>query len=159
MDATQAYHQHTETIATLPQRLQTVAQALTPARMALSYRPGGWTAAQIIHHLADSHLNAYTRLKLSLTEAQPTIKPYDQDAWAALPDAAQPDVADSLQLLTALHRRWAQCLRTLTPAQRTRTFYHPEDDVVRTIDEQAALYARHGDHHLAQLHTILTMDV
>ena len=159
MDATQAYHQHIEAIATLPERLQTVAAALTPARMGLSYRPGGWTAAQIIHHLADSHMHAYARLKYTLTEAQPTIKPYDQDAWATLPDAAQPDVADSLLLLTALHRRWAQCLRALTPAQRTRAFYHPEYDSVRTIDEQAAGYAQHGDHHLAQLKTILAVVV
>ncbi len=105
---------------------------------------------QVVHHVPDSHLNAYVRLKLALTEDVPTIKPYEEDRWAELEDARVTPVDVSLSLLDALHQRWVSLLRALQPADFARAFRHPELGVV-TLDHQAALYEWHGLHHVAHI--------
>lgn len=142
-------------IATFPEQVRTVVAELTPTRLGLRYREGGWTAAQVINHLADSHLNALVRIKLLLTEDNPTIVPYDQDAWASLPDGRTEDVDDSLRLLEAVHRKLAYILHHVSSAERARTYYHPEYKETRSLDYTVSMYAAHGLHHLAQLRSIL----
>ncbi len=118
------------------------------------YRPGGWTARQVIHHVPDSHANAYVRFKWALTEDAPRIKAYDEAAWADLPDSRAP-VSGSLDLLEALHARWVGLMRTMSPDDWARTFVHPVSGEAR-LDRTAGMYAWHGRHHLA--HLSLTMD-
>jgi len=142
-------------IATFPEQVRTAVAELTPARLGLRYREGGWTAAQVINHLADSHLNALVRIKLLLTEDNPTIRPYDQDGWASLADGRTEDVEDSLRLLEAVHRKLTYILHHVSAADRIRTYYHPEYDEVRSLDYTVSKYAEHGLHHLAQLRSIL----
>ena len=137
-------------IETLPTRLRQALQGLTDAQLDTPYRPGGWTVRQVVHHLPDSHLNSYTRFRLALTEDNPTIRPYDEQAWALLPDAAHAPAEVSLQLLAGLHARWVLLLRTLTPLQLSRTFLHPDSGLLR-LDTCLALYAWHGEHHLAHI--------
>ena len=142
-------------IAAFPGQLRTVTAEIPPTHLGSSYRPGGWTAAQIVNHLADSHLNFYLRLKLALTQDNPTVCAYDQDVWAALPDGIGPHIDHSLQILEGLHRRIVPCLECLTELDRARTFYHPEYKETRTIDHLVSTYAWHGLHHLAQLKQII----
>ncbi len=114
------------------------------------YRPGGWTVRQLVHHVADSHMNGLIRVKLALTEDEPTIKPYDQDRWVELADSDLP-VDVSLQLLDAVHARWSALYRTLEPEQFSRTFFHPETSAVSTLDQHLQLYAWHSRHHVAHI--------
>jgi hypothetical protein len=137
-------------IALLPGALRAAVEGHDDARLDTPYRSGGWTVRQVVHHLPDSHLNAYLRFKLALTEEAPTIRPYDEAAWAALPDGAAP-VADSLDLLDALHRRWATLLETMDEAAFRLTYVHPEHGRVFTLQTALALYAWHGRHHLAHV--------
>ena len=137
-------------IEALPRDLRSLVQDLSDRQLDTPYRAGGWTIRQVVHHLADSHLNAYLRTKLALTEDVPTIKPYDEAAWATLPDAcaAPPDV--SLQLLEALHRRWVLTLRALDEPALLRKFYHPESGA-QTVSRVIQSYAWHGRHHCAHV--------
>lgn len=137
-------------LAALPGDLRDVVAALTPEQLDTPYRPGGWTARQVLHHLPDSHINGYIRFKLALTEEQPRIVAYDQAAWAELADGRGEDVEASLTLLEALHRRWSYLLRSLEPGAYARTFHHPKSGVV-TLERTLQLYAWHGRHHLAQV--------
>lgn len=130
-------------------RLRAAVEGLTEAQLDTPYRPGGWTVRQVVHHVPDSHLNAYIRMKLALTEDGPTIKPYDENLWAELSDSRMP-VDASLSLMDALHRRWVTVLRSLQPADFARTFLHPEAGVV-SLDRLIALYAWHGRHHVAHI--------
>ena len=123
---------------------------LTDAQLDTPYRPGGWTVRQVVHHLADSHLNAYIRFRLALTEDEPTIKPYNENAWAHLPDAEQSPIAPSLQILGGLHTRWALLLRSLSQAQLHRYFLHPENGLMR-LDKTIGSYGWHSRHHLAHI--------
>jgi DinB superfamily len=143
-----AYMAH---LATLADQVRAAVAGLTPAQLDTSYRPDGWTVRQLIHHLSDSHLNAYTRFRLALTEENPVIKPYDEAAWAELPDVAATPPAVSLALLEALHIRWVRLLRHLTDAQWQRTFQHPASQRTFTLDQALALYSWHGRHHLAHI--------
>ena len=138
-------------LADLPARLRAAARAAGGERLQLAYRPGGWTGRQLIHHLADSHLNCYFRFRLALTEENPTVRPYDQAAWAELPDNDATPITVSLALLEALHSRWVMLLHHLAAAQWQRTFYHPGYDITYTLDQALALYAWHGQHHLAHV--------
>ena len=138
-------------IEALPSWLDVVVENLDEHQLQTSYRDGGWTIHQIIHHIADSHLNAYIRLKLALTEDNPTIKPYDENLWAVLPDVAANPVNISITLLHALHRRWVSQLRGMKPEEWTRTFFHPEQDRSIPLWEYMALYAWHGRHHMEQI--------
>ncbi|RZJ58158.1 MAG: putative metal-dependent hydrolase [Hymenobacter sp.] len=112
---------------------------------------GGWTGRQVIHHLADTHLNLYSRFRLALTENNPTVRPFDEKAWAELPDVAATPITVSLALLASLHQRWVGLLQHLTDAQWQRTFYHPRYDTTLTLDQALVQYAWHGRHHLGHL--------
>jgi hypothetical protein len=137
-------------IERLPTGLRQAVAGLTDEQLDTPYRPGGWTVRQVVHHLPDSHLNAYGRFRLALTEENPTIKPYKEAAWAELPDAKTSPIAPSLDLLTALHLRWVALLRSLSTDQWSRTFRHPELGE-RRLDTTAGLYAWHSRHHLAHV--------
>lgn len=137
-------------LAALPGRLREAVAALPPGALDRPYREGGWTARQVVHHVADSHLNAYLRTKLALTEDGPTICPYDQDRFAAQPDAALPP-EPSLALLDGLHARWTALLAPLDDDGWARTFVHPEHGRRFALDEVCAFYAWHGRHHTAHV--------
>jgi len=137
-------------MAALPQRFRNAVSGLSDTQLSTPYRDGGWTVRQLIHHVPDSHLNAYIRCKLALTEDSPTIKPYDQEAWANLADSALTPAEVSLSLLEAVHRRWVTLLRALTPDDFQRKFNHPETGV-QSVDSTVAFYAWHGNHHLGHI--------
>jgi hypothetical protein len=139
-------------IARTPQELRAAVASLTPEQLDTPYHPGGWTVRQVVHHVPDSHMNAFVRFKLALTEDQPTIKPYDEARWAVLADAALP-VEPSLDLLEALHVRWARLLESMTEREYQRNFVHPESGVWR-LDQWLAQYAWHGQHHVAHIRSI-----
>lgn len=139
-----------EQIAAAPARFRDAVRHLDDRQLNTPYRPDGWTVRQVIHHVPDSHMNAYIRFRLALTEDSPTIKPYNQAKWAELEDAKTMPVEVSLGLLDGLHRRWVDLLRSLSNADFDRTFRHPELGLVR-LDTNLALYAWHGRHHLAHI--------
>lgn len=141
---------HIDEIAALPQRFRKACSGLSDSQLNTPYREGGWTVRQLIHHVPDSHLNAYIRCKLALTEDSPTIKPYDQEAWANLADSALTPAEVSLSLLEAVHTRWVTLLRSLTPEDFQRKFHHPETGV-QTVDSTIAFYAWHSNHHLGHV--------
>lgn len=140
-------------IAAFPNRLRNAVAGRSPGQLDTPYRPDGWTVRQVVHHVADSHVNAYVRFKLALTEDRPTIKPYDQAAWAELPDARTEPVEISLDILDAVHHRWTLLLRTLDGEQWDRAFMHPEIGAV-SLDTNLQLYAWHSRHHLAHVTTL-----
>lgn len=139
-------------IERLPADLRRVVEPLTEAQLDTPYRPGGWTARQVIHHIPDSHLNGYIRCKWALTEERPAIKAYDQDGWAQLVDSRAP-VGLSLDLLSALAGRWVVLLRALGEEDLARSFLHPEAGELR-LDTCIGLYAWHGRHHLAHVEIV-----
>ena len=138
-------------IAETPHNIRAAVKGLSGKQLDTPYRPGGWTVRQVVHHLPDSHMNAYTRFKLALTEDVPTIKPYDEAAWADLPDGKGPQVSESLALLEALHARWIYLLERMQPADFQRSFRHPEHDRKLTLEMVLAMYAWHGKHHAAHI--------
>ena len=138
-----------DAIATLPQHMRDAVRGLSESQLDTPYRPGGWTVRQVVHHVPDSHLNAYVRVKLAITEDNPTIKPYDQDAFAQLPDQRLP-IDVSLALLDALHARWTAVLRALTPDQFIRPLVHPEIGAI-TVDYLVQSYGWHSRHHVAHI--------
>jgi hypothetical protein len=138
-------------IAALPALVRTAVSGLTDEQLDTPYRLGGWTVRQVVHHVPDSHMHAYIRLKLALTEDAPVIKPYDEARWAELPDSRLP-IATSLAILDGVHERMSTILRTIAPSDWGRTFIHPEfPDGPRTIDWHLQNYAWHGRHHLAHI--------
>ncbi len=139
-----------EEIVVAPSEVRAALAGLSEAQLDTPYREGGWTVRQVTHHLADSHIHAYIRLRFALTEVEPTIKPYAEGDWARLEDAAHSPVEISVRLLESLHDRWVRLLRSLTPEDFSRTFRHPEHGV-RTIDWLLFLYAWHGRHHTAHI--------
>ena len=138
-------------IAEAPSALRAAVTGLNDAQLDTPYRPDGWTVRQVVHHVPDSHMNAYTRFKLALTEDVPTIKPYDEAKWAELDDSKSKLVEHSLTLLEALHARWVFLLERLKPADFERKLNHPEWDAPMTLDMLLALYAWHGRHHVAHI--------
>lgn len=134
-------------IKMLPGGLEYAIQNLDAVQLQTPYRDGGWTVHQLIHHVADSHINAYTRFKLGLTEDNPTIKPYDEAAWAKLSDTEKLPVNISLTLLHALHARWYQLMMDLTEEQWRRTVYHPERKIDITLWSLLKSYSWHSRHH------------
>ncbi|HLI62962.1 MAG TPA: putative metal-dependent hydrolase [Terriglobales bacterium] len=139
-----------EVLAKTPLQMRFAVQGLDAEQLNTPYRPEGWTVRQVVHHVPDSHLNAYLRFKLALTEEQPQIKPYSQDAWAKLPDNYVTPIEVSLQLLAALHSRWVDLLQAMRPSDFGRTLFHPEHGVL-TLDRMLAMYAWHSSHHLAHI--------
>ena len=137
-------------IRRLPAAVETAVKDLTDAQLNTPYREGGWTVGQVVHHLADSHLNGFVRMKLMLTEVGPVLKPYDQDAWAKLSDTDAMPIESSLLILRGLHDRWVALLENLPEASWKRSAFHPEVGVV-TLADLLADYARHGEQHLEQL--------
>ncbi len=137
-------------IAQAPANLRSAVKGLSEAQLDTPYRPGGWTVRQVVHHVPDSHMNAFIRFKLALTEDEPTIKPYAEDRWAELADTKATPIEVSLTLLDSLHNRWVRLLRSLSPEDWKRTFRHPELGVM-TLDKTLATYAWHGRHHAAHI--------
>ncbi|MDB5044011.1 MAG: metal-dependent hydrolase [Deinococcus sp.] len=140
-------------IRALPAELRAAVAELGESQLDTPYREGGWTARQVVHHVADSHLNAYARIKLALTEVNPTIKPYEQTLWAELPDSRLPAEV-SLNLLDSLHARIVAVLEGVTGADWERQWTHPAQGRTYTLDTLAAMYAWHGRHHTAHLKLI-----
>ncbi len=149
---------HISIIEKFPEELNKLAAQLTTKQLEKSYRPNGWTARQIIHHIADSHINAYMRVKLTITENAPIIKPYNQDLWANLPDGKNAPIVVSLTLIEAIHERWVYLLKTLSDADLQRKYIHPEQNREFKLDEVLALYAWHGKQHYGHLNIILKND-
>ncbi|MFC5408970.1 YfiT family bacillithiol transferase [Larkinella bovis] len=138
--------EHIAAIAVFPHNLTELVGKWGDNRLDTPYRPGGWTVRQLVHHVADSHMNAYIRTKLALTETVPTIKPYDETEWAKLPDSRL-SIAPSLVILSNLHQRWVAVLDPLTDEQLQRTYFHPESQKEFTLSEVLANYAWHCEHH------------
>jgi uncharacterized damage-inducible protein DinB len=139
-----------DVITATPKNLSDAVRGLSERQLDTPYREGGWTVRQVVHHVADSHMNAFIRIKLAMTEDSPTIKTYDEAAWANLIDGREGPVDASLTLLASLHERWVRLLRSLAPADFSRTMTHPEHGPV-SIDFMLALYGWHGPHHTAHI--------
>jgi uncharacterized damage-inducible protein DinB len=137
------------TLAELPEQLRNAVDGLSSAALSTPYREGGWTVRQVVHHIADSHMNALIRVKLSLTEEWPTVKPYDEAAWAKLHDMSAP-VEWSLELIEALHARWVMLLQSLNEEQWKRGYKHPESGPT-TVEVATLMYAWHSRHHVAHI--------
>lgn len=144
-----------DTIAQLPEKLDFILEQYSSEHYNRPYRPNGWTGAQVVHHIADSHMNSFIRYKLALTEDNPTIKPYLEDKWALLPDVNDIDPQISVSLIHNLHRRWSHLLYSLVADDFERTYYHPELQQYVPLHEATHMYAWHGAHHLAHLQIIL----
>lgn len=143
--------EYIQEIASFPQRLRDAVQHLTQEQLDTRYRPDGWTIRQVVHHCADSHMNSLMRFKLALTEEEPVIRPYFEDRWAELPDSKIMDIASALQLLEGVHSRWTFLLKNLTPEELKKIFVHPEHGKEISLEESIAMYAWHGNHHLAHI--------
>jgi uncharacterized damage-inducible protein DinB len=139
-----------EEIASTPTKMRAAVKGLNDAQLDTPYRAGGWTVRQVVHHVPDSHLNAYVRLKLALTEEKPTIKPYNEAAWAELADSKLTPIEVSQNLLDAVHVRFVQLWRSLKPEQFSRPLIHPESGE-RNVDWLLFLYEWHGKHHTAHI--------
>ena len=144
-----------EEIASLPALLRAAVQGATEQDLARTYREGGWTVRQLVHHVPDSHMNGFVRLKLALTEDRPVIKPYDEVRWAELPDVAGTPIEVSLALLEAVHHRWVVVLRAMKPDDFARVYVHPEHGREISLDVSLANYAWHGKHHLSHVRLAL----
>jgi uncharacterized damage-inducible protein DinB len=140
-----------EVIARTPNDLRAAVRGLSDAQLETAYRPGGWTVRQVVHHVPDSHMNAFIRFKLALTEDTPMIKPYDEAEWAKLADSRETPIETSLTLLSALHDRWVRLLQAMTAADFARRMNHPEWESPLSLDTVLALYAWHGPHHIAHI--------
>uniref|UniRef100_UPI004048DC4C YfiT family bacillithiol transferase n=2 Tax=Roseivirga sp. TaxID=1964215 RepID=UPI004048DC4C len=138
-------------IATTAERLKSAVSGMDEAQLNTPYRPEGWTVKQVIHHLADSHMNAYIRFHWTLTENQPRIKAYDEKAWAELPYQNNVNIDTSIQLLSSLHERWVVLLNSLSDTDLDRIYIHPEGEKIYVLRKVALLYAWHGSHHIAHV--------
>lgn len=139
----------------LPKDLEKRVQGLSAGKLATRYRPGGWTVRQVVHHLADSHMNAYFRFKLALTLDNPQILAYPEDKWALLSDGKEGDIEPSLLILKGVHQRWGSCLRHVKEEEWSRTFFHPEHQRSFRLDTTLGMYVWHGCHHLAHIENAL----
>jgi hypothetical protein len=140
-------------IEAAPAKLRAAVAGMTEAQLDTPYRPEGWTVRQVVHHLADSHLNSYVRFRLALTEDEPPIKAYKQADWAELSDARSAPVEISLTLFEALHKRWILLLRSIPPEGYARALWHPEQGRI-TLEKCLAIYAWHGRHHVAHINSL-----
>lgn len=140
-----------DSIAQAPANVRSAVKGLSEKQLDTPYRPEGWTVRQVVHHLADSHMNAYCRFKLGLTEDVPAVKPYDEAKWAELIDGRRAPVDGSLTMLEALHARWVMMLRDMKPAEFRRNLSHPEWDTPPSLDDMLAMYGWHARHHTAHI--------
>jgi hypothetical protein len=147
----QDYSMLIDQLEALPGRIRVAVAGLKDEQLDTPYREGGWTLRQVVHHLPDSHLNAYMRFKLAVTEDNPIIKPYEEALWAECTEAKHGEVNDSLDLLDSLHRRWVSFLRTLNPEYFHRKYFHPAQDKDYVLSTVLSLYVWHGKHHLAHI--------
>ncbi|MEQ9309796.1 MAG: putative metal-dependent hydrolase [Balneolaceae bacterium] len=143
-----------EEIKELPLKIKAELYGLPDEVFDTPYRKGGWTVRQVVHHLCDSHMNALIRVKLALTEDNPTIKPYDENAWANLGDYEEVSMKSTLRMLTAIHEKWSAVLENMTKKQFKRTFHHPESKIDYTLIQATAHYAWHCNHHLAHIQLV-----
>ena len=148
--------QFIQRIDTLPARIEAAARTLTPAQLETPYREGGWTLRQVLHHIPESHMNAYVRFKWTLTEDTPTIKAYNEKEWARTPEIALVDPMISINLLKALHVRWVALLKNLGPNDLQRQYLHPDTQKLNRLDKVMGMYAWHGDHHLGHIISLKT---
>ncbi len=139
----------------LPEILEASVRGLNDAQLDTPYREGGWTVRQVVHHIADSHMNAFVRTKLILTEDHPTVKPYDQDRWAALVDSAKLPIASSLMLVRSLHERWVALLESLPEHSWARSAHHPESGEL-TLERVLTIYSGHGEKHVGTIRALRT---
>lgn len=146
-----AYSILIDRLADLPNKLRLAVSNLDNLQLDTPYREGGWTLRQVIHHLPDSHGNAYIRFKLAFTEENPTIRLYHEELWAECEEAKYGDIIDSLDLLDSLHRRWVSFVRTFKPQDFAKTYYHPERKRNYSLAEVLSMYVWHGEHHLAHI--------
>ena len=146
-------------IEMFPTELRELTFRLNERELNFKYRPGGWTIKQVVHHCADSHLNSFIRFKLTLTENNPTIRPYFEDRWAEVVDSLDNDIHDSLNLLTALHSKWVKLLQSLSYEELNREFIHPEQNRRISLKENIGLYAWHSNHHLEHIKQALSNQV
>jgi hypothetical protein len=141
-------------IENFPDALRKLISGFSEDQLKTKYREKGWTVKQVVHHIADSHMNAYLRFKLALTEDMPAIKPYYEDKWAELGDYETTPVEVSLDLLDSLHKRWVNLLRSMSSKDFEKTFFHPEHGTEFSLDEIAAMYSWHGKHHYAHINEL-----
>ena len=144
-----------QVIEDFPSELEALVSPLTEAQLDTPYRDGGWTVRQVVHHLADSHMNSFIRFKWTLTEEQPVIKAYFEERWAELPDGKSAPIGPSLDQLKSLHSRWTILLRALSAADRKRTFIHPEGNKQVSLEKNTGIYAWHSKHHYAHIANLL----
>lgn len=145
------FNEWIKTLETLPEKLKKLVGNLSYDELELQYRPGSWNIKQVVHHLADSHMNSFVRFKLVMTEENPTIKTYDESAWAKTADADNEEIMESIDILEGLHNRWVILLKSLKPEHKKRTFIHPEYDAQLTLEWMLGLYDWHCRHHLAHI--------
>jgi uncharacterized damage-inducible protein DinB len=153
--AAAAVQQAIASIEGLPRKLLAGVSSLPVAGWQRQYRQGSWTVQQVTNHIVDANVNNYTRFKFALTEENPVIKPYLEELWSELPDARGGDMRPALELINAIHSKWVQTLRTMGEAEFRRGFFHPKLDRIVPLYEAVAMYAWHGEHHLAQIRAAL----
>ena len=141
-------------ISSFPSRLQQKLKGLSEEQLDTAYRPGGWTVRQVVNHCADSHMNGFIRIKLTLTEDKPVIKPYLEDRWAELDDTRNFPIGPALMMLEGIHERWSSLLNSLSGDQWQRTFFHPEHGNEVSLAENTCVYAWHCDHHLGHVNIV-----
>lgn len=146
--------EHVKKLEEFPARLKKLVTGMKDEQLDNPYREGGWTVRQVIHHIPESHMNAYIRFRLAITENQPTIKPYNEKAWADLEDAKTLPPAASLTLLTGLHQRWTAMLRMMKPKDFQKTFFHPEHLQSFNLADILAMYSWHCDHHYEHINLV-----
>lgn len=139
------------TIETFSEELEIITKSLSVEQLNWRYRPEGWSVKQVVHHLADSHMNALIRIKLALTEESPTIRPYEESLWAQLVDGLNNDISASLKIISGVHERWTQVLKNLSEEEWNKMYFHPQHQRLFSIKEGLGIYDWHSKHHLAHI--------
>ena len=150
----QSLKEATTYLLSFPQYLEETVKGFSEKQLNTPYRPGGWTVKQVVHHVADSHMNALMRFKLALTEENPTIKPYDEAAWAQMSDYSLP-IETSLSMIKGIHYKWAVILESMEPLDFEKTYFHPESQASVALSEVTLMYQWHSQHHLAHIQHLM----
>lgn len=144
-----------EIISDLPGQLADLLANVDESLLEKPYRPGGWSARKVIHHLYDSHINSYIRFKMALTEDNPTIKPYDENTWAEMPDGNEAPIQWSIEGIKYIHLRWVYLMKTMQESDWSKTYLHPERGISYRLDRVLGIYAWHCVHHLKHVESVL----